>query len=180
MNNTPVYLGPLAARHSDALLKRIQRYIPDIDEAEDLLQDVWLQVLTKYHQFSGRGSLEGWTLQIARNTSLMALRRPARRPEMQAEASRRWMSWYGSGSHHSQPDALAIRSEFRRDLWMGLAKLSPGQRQAVTLRLLEGRSTAEAAAVMGCSQLAVKSYLHRAVLRLRKLLIHWRPDSAPC
>jgi RNA polymerase sigma-70 factor (ECF subfamily) len=179
MNDTP-FLGPLAARHSDTLLKRIQRYIPDVDEAKDLLQDVWLQVLTKYHQFTGRGSLEGWTLQIARNTSLMALRRPARRLEMQVEAARRWTCWYGSGAHHRQPDVLAFESEFKHDFQMGLAQLSPGQRQAVTLRLLEGRSTAETAALMGCSQLAVKSYLHRAVLRLRKLLIHWRPESAPC
>jgi RNA polymerase sigma-70 factor (ECF subfamily) len=174
---SPFDIGLLAESHSDALLRRICRYISDLDDAKDLLQDVWLQVLTRYHQYSGRGSLEGWTLMIARNTSLMSLRRPERRPEMQHEALWRWRSWHGSGPHHKQPDALAIENELKRDLSKGLAQLSQGQRQAVTLRLLEGRSTAETAMEMGCSQSAVKSYLHRAAIRLRQLLPHWCPEA---
>ena len=174
---TPFDITLLAECHSDALLRRIRRYIADLEDARDLLQDVWLQVLTRYHQYSRRGSVEGWSLMIARNTSLMALRRPARKPQMQIQAARRWTRWYGSGSHHAQPDTLAIQNEFNRDLSQSLAHLSEGQQQAVRLRLLEGRSTAETAEAMGCSQAAVKSYLHRAVLQLRELLCDWRPET---
>jgi RNA polymerase sigma-70 factor (ECF subfamily) len=174
---TPFDITLLAEGHSDALLRRVRQYISDLDDAKDLLQEVWLQVLTRHHQYSRHGSLEGWTLMIARNTSLMELRKPARRPQMKAEAARRWRRWYGSGSHRAQPDSLAIQNEFNRDLSESLAHLSTGQRQAVRLRLLEGRSTAETAAAMGCSQSAVKSYLHRAVLQLRELLYHWRPET---
>ncbi len=176
--DSPSDISLFAERHSDSLLRHISRYIPELDDAKDLLQDVWLQVLTRYHQYSGRGSFEGWTLAIARNASLMSLRRPARRLEMQVEASRRWTHWYGWGAHNRLPDSVVLEREFRRDLRMGLAQLSPGQRRAVVLRLLEGRSTAETATAMGCSQSAVKSYLHRAVTRLRELLAHWCPESA--
>jgi RNA polymerase sigma-70 factor (ECF subfamily) len=168
-------LNALARQHSARLLARIKRYLPDLDEAKDVLQDVWLQVLRKRDSFSGAGSAEGWTLSIARNACLMELRAPHRNPRTRTVALLWRNRWCGSGSYHDAPDTQAMRSDLRRDILRSLAELPPRQRKVVVLRLLEGRSTAETAGALGCTPAAVKSYLHRAVRRLRVSLAHWRP-----
>ena len=171
-------LAPLVERHSDRLLARIQQYIQDLDEAKDVLQDVWLQVIKKYHTYTGTGSIEGWTLSIARNACLMELRSPARNPHTQAATAQWENRWYGKGSYHASPETQLIRNDLQRDIWRSIAKLPTRQRKAVILRLVEGRSTAETANAMGCSISAVKSYMHRAVRRLRVSLAHWQPALA--
>lgn len=169
-------LATLARHHSARLLARIRRYLPDLDEAKDALQTVWLQVLLKRDSFTGVGSPEGWSLAIARSTCLMELRSPPRNARTRSTALLWRDRWYGTGSHNDQPDRQAIRSDLRRDLWRSLAELPARQRKVVLLRLLEGRSTAETATALGCTQAAVKSHLHRATRRLRLSLAHWRPD----
>ncbi len=171
-------LAPLVERHSDRLLAKIQQYIPDLDEAKDVLQDVWLQVMDKYHTYTGAGSLEGWTLAIARNACLMELRSPARNRQSQSVAAQWQGRWYGTGSAHAPPDTQLVRSDLRHDLWCSICELPTRQRKAVVLRLVEGRSTAETASVMGCSISAVKSYMHRAMRHLRRSLAHWKPALA--
>ena len=171
-------LAPLVERHSDRLLARIQQYIPDLDEAKDVLQDVWLQVIKKYHTYTGAGSIEGWTLSIARNACLMELRSPARNPQTKATTVQWQNRWYGKGSYGASPDIQLMRNDLRRDIRRCIAQLPARQRTAVILRLVEGRSTAETATAMGCSISAVKSYMHRAVRRLRSSLAHWKPALA--
>jgi RNA polymerase sigma-70 factor (ECF subfamily) len=169
-------LPALVEGHSDRLLARIQHYLQDLDEAKDVLQDVWLQVLKKRNTYTGAGSAEGWTLAIARNASLMALRAPGRNSHTRPAVSLWRNRWYGTGSHHAAPDTRAMRAAMRHDIRHSLAELPVRQRKVVVLRLLEGRSTSETAAAMGCTTSAVKSYLHRAVRRLRVSLAQWRPD----
>jgi RNA polymerase sigma-70 factor (ECF subfamily) len=169
-------LPALVEGHSDRLLARIQHYLPDLDEAKDVLQDVWLQVLKKRNTYNGSGSAEGWTLAIARNACLMALRAPARNPQTRPAVSLWRNRWCGTGAHQAAPDLWAMRAALRHDIRRGLAELPARQRKAVVLRLLEGRSTAETATAMGCTTAAVKSYLHRAVRRLRVSLAKWRPE----
>ncbi|UCG88532.1 MAG: sigma-70 family RNA polymerase sigma factor [Gemmatimonadota bacterium] len=168
-------LSSLAQHHTSQLLARIRRYLPDLDEAKDILQDVWLQVMRKRDAFTGAGSAEGWTLAIARNACLMELRGPHRNARTRSVAVLWQDRWYGTGSHLDPPDARAIRSDLRRDIGRSLAELPVRQRKVVVLRLLEGRSTAETAQALGCTPAAVKSYLHRAVRRMRVSLAHWRP-----
>jgi len=168
-------LNALAQQHSARLLARIRRYLPDLDEAKDVLQDVWLQVLRKRDSFRGTGSAEGWTLAIARNACLMELRAPHRNHQTRSVALLRHNRWYGAGEHQDAPDMQAMRSDLRRDIWQALSELPVRQRKVVVLRLLEGRSTADTARELGCTPAAVKSYLHRAVRRLRVSLAHWRP-----
>jgi RNA polymerase sigma-70 factor (ECF subfamily) len=53
----------------------IVRYAPDAADADDLYQDVWLEVFEKRTSFRGSGSLSGWILGIAKRTGLSWLRR---------------------------------------------------------------------------------------------------------
>ena len=51
------------------------RYCRDCDDAKDILQDGFLKVFEKIHQFSNRGSLEGWIRKIVVNTALERFRK---------------------------------------------------------------------------------------------------------
>lgn len=70
----------------------------------------------------------------------------------------------------TSPSRQAIREETRDRVRAALDELTPRDREVLVLRFLEQLSTAEAAAVLGIGEGAVKSRLMRAVVRFRDLL----------
>jgi RNA polymerase sigma-70 factor (ECF subfamily) len=171
----PAHVLPaLVVHHSDLLLAYIRRFIPDPDDARDLLQDVWLQILKKGHTYAGTGSLLGWILSIARNSCLSTLRRAERRNTLQPTTEHAADFWARQVSEASSPHRLAELSELRRDLDCAIASLAPRQREVVIMRLVEGLSTHETAAQLRCSTGTVKGTLFRAKRQLRDNLEHWR------
>jgi RNA polymerase sigma-70 factor (ECF subfamily) len=167
-------LQTLVAHHSELVLAYIRKFVPDPEDACDLLQDVWLQILRKNHTYAGAGSFLGWALTIARNTCLSALRSPDRRYTLQPAADPGDGSWRQHGFEARTPDVVADQRALRRDLFRAIDNLAPGQRAVVMLRLVEGRSTREAATLLGCSTGTVKGSLFRAKRQLRTELAHWR------
>ena len=61
-----------------------RRLVPSMAAAEDLAQDVFVEVLTKLDQYDGRGAFAGWVRSITVNKCLMHLRSPSQR-------ARRWL-----------------------------------------------------------------------------------------
>lgn len=167
-------LQALAAHHSDLLLTFIGKFTAEPDEAHDLLQDVWLQVLRKGSSYAGRGSFLGWVLSVARNTCLSALRRPARRNACQPAALSGIDASAWGNPDKQTPETLLVQKELRGDLYKAIQNLAPRQRAVVVLRLVEGASTRETAAELGCSPGTVKGTLFRAKRQLRRELAHWQ------
>lgn len=84
------------------------------------------------------------------------------------ESSARLEAWVAA--EQSSPSEKAVRQEQVMRLTQALAELSEGQRRAVELRHLQGRSLAEISAEMGCSKAAVVGLLHRGLEKLQQLL----------
>lgn len=166
-------LPQLVAEYSDMLLAYIRKFIPNAEDARDILQDVWLQILRKGHTYAGTGSLLGWIFSIARNNCLSTLRRPDHRNTIQPVADLACQPWR-SAAPNPTPYLLAEQSELLADVERAIARLAPRQRAVVRLRLVEGLSTREAATRMGCSTGTVKGSLFRAKQLLRTELSHWR------
>jgi len=143
----------------------IYRLVPRRAQAEDLLQEVFLEVLRSIDSYAGTGSFGGWLRSIAVNKSLMHLRSPWHRS----------MLWIDE-SPLPLRDADGVVVEFegacqaQRDLESALRQLQPLSRAVVWLHDVEGYTHGEIAATMGRTVSFSKSQLARAHERLRELL----------
>ncbi len=162
-----------------------RRLVPRRAAADDLTQDVFVDVLSNLARFDGRGSFAGWVHAIAVNRCLMHLRSPWQR-------SLRWLDALGEGDV-ARPTSPAASDGEHVDLERALGqlgdtarvvvwlheRLSPAARAVVWLHDVEGYTHAEIGALLGGTPSFSKSQLARAHTRLRELL---EPDGveAPC
>jgi RNA polymerase sigma-70 factor (ECF subfamily) len=141
-----------------------RRLVPNVAVAEDLAQDVFVDVLTKLGQYDGRGSFAGWVRSITVNKCLMHLRSPWQR-------ARRWLdsaSEDGGAGWPEQRSASVTGDTV--DLERALARLGDTARAVVWLHDVEGYTHAEIGRLLGGTASFSKSQLARAHAHLRELL----------
>lgn len=143
-------------RHKDYVLRVALRFAPDIDHALDALQDTFVQLLRRFPP-TGEGitltaRLTTLLYPIARNSAITVARRAGRFPV----------------ADDIVPDQLAARPDPEDDdMARLLAALPPGQREAITLRFVDGMSIREIAEALGIPEGTVKSRLHQGIAKLR-------------
>jgi RNA polymerase sigma-70 factor (ECF subfamily) len=153
----------LTERHAAAVLRLATAVTDDPASAEDILQQTFLSAYRNAASFRGEGSARAWLLTIARNAAYR-LRAKQGREDLMNEPLMTLGRDAGWGSDN--PEALAIAAQRRDTLTRALQTLSPGDREVLILRDIEGLSGQEAAEVLGITGRALKSRLHRARLRL--------------
>lgn len=142
-------------------------------DAEDILQETFIKAYRHIGNFGGRSSLSTWLYRIATNEALMSIRR--KRPDT--------VSFEVPSIYDTEPqDPLQIvdwcclpeedflTSEVRARLDEAAENLPVSLRVVFVLRDIEGLSTRETAEVLEISEMAVKTRLSRARLRLREEL----------
>jgi RNA polymerase sigma-70 factor (ECF subfamily) len=141
-----------------------RRLVPSVAAAEDLAQDVFVEVLTKLDQYDGRGSFAGWVRSITVNKCLMHLRSPWQR-------ARRWLDLASDdgGAEWSERRSPSVTGD-TVDLERALARLGDTARAVVWLHDVEGYTHAEIGRLLGGTASFSKSQLARAHARLRELL----------
>lgn len=147
----------LVRSYSPRLAAQLRRYARSDSDVADLLQDVWLRAYQKRRSFDGRGSLFGWLLTICRTVGLAAAGQ--RTTEDLAD-------------HHatiSTEHLIHARLEHARVL-RAVETLPERQREVVMLRIIEGKSTAEAARILQCAEGTIKASLHAAMHKLQEAL----------
>lgn len=151
-----------------------RRLVPGASQAEDLAQDVFVEVLQRLAQYDGRGSFAGWIRTITVRKCLMHLRSPRRR-------GLRWIEDLMAREAEVADGAPAGAGPGGRslDLERALAQLGDTARTVVWLHDVEGYTHAEIGALLGGTASLSKSQLVRAHARLRELL---EPEGAkrPC
>jgi RNA polymerase sigma-70 factor (ECF subfamily) len=143
-----------------------RRIITPRSAADDLAQDVFVDVITRLHQYAGRGSFAGWIRSIAVSRCLMHLRSPWHRGQRWLNGASRSLDWH---AEHRPGAASADRAD-AIDLERALARLGATARAVVWLHDVEGYTHAEIGALFGASASFSKSQLARAHERLRHLL----------
>lgn len=125
-------------------------------DAEDVVQDVFLKLYTTRREFDGEEHLKHWLLRVTVNRcrTLLACPWRTRRADAVPDA----------------PDPAQALDAGQRALYEAVRALQPGQRVALYLYYFEGYSTAEIAQLLHLRQTAVTTRLHRARTRLRALL----------
>ena len=142
-----------------------RRLLGRLTAAEDLAQDVFVDVLTKLDQYDGRGSFAGWVRSITVTKCLMQLRSPWRRGlklvTMVGEADS-----VPAGAEQVAADGAQLGLDLER----ALDRLGETARLVVWLHDVEGYTHAEIGALLGGTPSLSKSQLARAHERLRELL----------
>lgn len=147
----------------------IRRLIPNAATADDIFQDVFVEVLRSIGNFTGEGAFGGWVRTIAVNKCLMHLRSPWHRSLMWLDAD----DAAGNGTDRFElidPAPLPESQTASVDLERALATLPALTRSVVWLHDVEGYKHHEIARLMGRSTSFSKSQLARAHVRLRQLL----------
>jgi RNA polymerase sigma-70 factor (ECF subfamily) len=140
-----------------------RRLVPGSAQAEDLAQDVFVDVLASLGQYEGRGSFAGWVRAITVRRCLMHLRSPWRRA----------LRWARAADDADAEAVLRVEPASGGDavdLERALARLGDTARAVVWLHDVEGYTHAEIGALLGGTASFSKSQLARAHARLRELL----------
>jgi RNA polymerase sigma-70 factor (ECF subfamily) len=159
-----------------------RRMVRSDDDAEDVTQDVLLQVVRKLPSFRGDSAFPTWLHRVTVNTALSH-----RRKQAACEADRvrdpfggvlQEATAFGPGRRPLGPDAQLLLNEWRRQIDRAVAALPDGYRRVFVLADVEGRPNQAVADRLGLSLAAVKSRLHRARLLLRDALAPYFEEVA--
>jgi RNA polymerase sigma factor (sigma-70 family) len=147
-----------------------RRLVPQHAAAQDIAHDVFVDVLTRLHQYEGRGSFAGWVRSITVSRCLMHLRSPWQR-------GRRWVDRLQTDAQACSDDDMLARIAApapdrgdQIDLERALERLSDTARAVVWLHDVEGYTHIEIGALFNASSSFSKSQLARAHERLRDWL----------
>ncbi len=150
------------------------RCLKNEEDAMDAIQESFIKVFRALKGFKEESSFDTWVYRIVVNTCYDALRKN----------SKHWsdISLYRTDENHNEsvmelpdlsqsPEILLENSEKLALIKACLSKLSPDQREAITLRDMENFSYEEIAEILNCSLGTVKSRISRARINLRQHLL---------
>ncbi len=174
----PAALAAIVEAHQQRIYRVALRMCGNPQDAEETLQETFLQAIQALPRFEGHSRLFTWLYRIASNLCLMQRRRHAAEPpafsvdsapeEPDAEPEGIFLPALVDWSY--DPDGLLLDAELGQVMEEAIGQLPPTLRLACIWRDLEGLSTGEVAEVLGISESAVKVRLHRARLQLRERL----------
>jgi RNA polymerase sigma-70 factor (ECF subfamily) len=154
----------LIRRHADRLYAVVRRFGLPGDAAQEVTQEAFLRAWRSIASFRGDAQFMTWLYRIALNE---AKRRMRREPPRALVRSLNEDDAVEPPDIRDEPYARVAHAELREALAAAVRALPVKYRAALILRDVEGLSTAEAAAVLGLSEAALKSRLHRARVAVR-------------
>lgn len=160
-----VALAACYDRYRVILFSQVLRILNDRQEAEDCLQEVFLQVWRRARDFDeSRGRAFTWLVTIARSRALDRLRASGSRLRLATEAAQMPHEEVGDAAKDA---ALAEEGAVVRE---ALAELPEEQRNALLLAYFEGLTQTEIAARLGDPLGTVKTRMRSGMIKLRELL----------
>lgn len=170
----------LIKRYEDRIYSLAYRILQDKEEAYDVLQETAISAFKNIKKFKGEAAFSTWLTRIALNFALMRKRKQKsllkkaqmlqvedndKIPEsLDLEDLRATTDW------SDNPSLNLEQEELKKILYESLNKLPEKYRTVFLLKELEGRSVEEISKILGISQSATKTRLHRGRMYLRWLL----------
>ena len=145
-------------------------------EAEDLTQDVFLQLFRKIGTFRGESAFSTWLHRMSVNIVLMRFRK---RPRAETSLDSMFNSEDENVRRPKEPGEPDLRLNGVADgiaLQAAINELSPGYRAMFVLHYVQGYKHREIAEILGCSTGNSKSQAHKARMQLRELLRNGRGE----
>lgn len=168
----------LVAVFGDRVYGLCFRILGSQQDAEEAVQETFITVWDKWTQFKEKSKFSSWIYRIAANHAYMKLRKRRKHSgnvslDDDITGSDSWIGRHVAADWELDVASPSHRVELaeKRTLIEGaVQELDPGYRIAYMLKDIEGMSLKEIAEIMDMSEPAVKSRVHRARLKLRKIL----------
>ena len=163
----------LFAKFAPRVLQYVRRLVGSEARAEEVTQDVFVQVFRFRARYRAEARFATWLFTIATNLSLNDLRRPERHLRVDLWERRDDPNDEGPqlpDRHAIDPEAGAAAGELARDLEAAIAELPPKQRAALLLSRMDGLAYRDVGETLGISEGAVKALLFRATHALKARL----------
>lgn len=168
--------GQLVHCYQDRLFTSIVHVVGQREEAEDIVQDAFVQALVKLHSFRRDSSFYTWLYRIAFNLAVNRRRRGSPEVSMEQGAP-------GPGGDPAdpsdQPAQRMLRDERGEQIQAALNGLNEDFRTVLVLREIEGLDYQSIARVLDVSVGTVRSRLHRARALMRDRLRQMRHGTPP-
>jgi RNA polymerase sigma-70 factor, ECF subfamily len=165
----------LFQRLGPRILQYVRRLVGSEARAEEITQDVFVQMFRFRHRYRPESKLSTWVFTIATNLCLNELRRPER--QLRVDLREHRLDESDRQDEPSLPDPNAIDPEqgaagreLARALETAVAALPPKQRAALLLSRIDGMAYRDVADALGTTEGAVKALLFRATHGLRDRL----------
>ena len=156
--------------HSRRVYSLCLRMAGNPTEAEDLTQDVFLQLFRKIGTFRGESAFSTWLHRMSVNIVLMRFRKKPK-AEMSLDSLTNPEEESGrSPEEFGRPDLRLDGVIDRVALQAAISELAPGYRATFVLHYIQGYKHNEIARILGCTTGNSKSQTHKARIRLRELL----------
>jgi RNA polymerase sigma-70 factor (ECF subfamily) len=171
VNGDPAAFEAIMRRYNRPLFRTARAILRDDAEAEDALQEAYLQVYRTLGSYRGEARLSTWLARVVANEALMRLRKHARRAAivpLDASAAVEELREEAEASRDKEPEASAGRAELRKLLEARIDALPAAFRTAFMLRAVEEYSVEETAAILGIPEATVRSRFFRARSLLRE------------
>ena len=160
-------------KHNRMLFRTARAILRDDAEAEDALQEAYVQAYRSMDTFRAESKLSTWLARIVANEALMRLRKETRRAEIvpiQPAATVQDLEQIMDVDRNNAPDAAAERRQMRRVLESQIDALPDTYRAVFMLRAVEELSVEETSAVLGLPPATVRTRFFRARSMLREML----------
>jgi len=138
------------------------------EQAEDLVQEVYIRVLKSYQHFKGESSEKTWLIAIARNVAIDFFRK--QKGINQRLIKKVEMIHLPIKDESPLPEEIVFQSEEKRLMYRCLEKCTLDQRSVIILRYIQELSILETATVLGWKESKVKTTQHRAIKQLKALM----------
>jgi RNA polymerase sigma-70 factor (ECF subfamily) len=166
----------LMRRYNERLYRTARAITRDDREAEDVMQQAYVNAYANLRQFKGQAQFATWLTRIAINEALARVRRRGRYEPFEDDPLNEEI--VVSMRANPDPERQAFAGELRDLLEWAIDALPGGSREVFMLRDVEGLSTADTAASLGVSEDVVKTRLSRARTALRRSLLERAGASA--
>lgn len=162
----------LLQRYAAKAFSLASRLTKNQEDAEEVLQDVFVTVFRKIDGFQGKSSFSSWLYRITVNASFMKLRKRKQDQSVAIEdmPPQIQKSLAVPRNLHQEADAVTMRHQVTEVLEDAIGRLPDDYRPVFILRDIDGMTSREVSKILNLTVPAVKSRLHRSRMMLRRRL----------
>ena len=164
----------LVERYQPMVFRTCMGFVHNKDDADDLTQDIFIQVYQSLHTFKAESSFSTWLYRIAVNAALNKVRKTSKSFLLQrldaVFGSEKSKEYQLSASDTENPENILMQSEHREWVQKALNSLPENQRTAIVLSKYDDLTQKEIAEILNTTEGAVEALIQRAKSNLREKL----------
>lgn len=160
-------VNELVSRYSHRVMNTCHKFLLNKEDAEDISQEVFLEVFQSIHSFRADAALSTWIYRIAVTKCMDEIKKRKRKKRISSIGKILHLDEVTEpliGSHRT--DHNLMQKEQMSHIMKSLDKLPDNQRIAFTLSKIEGYSNKEIAEIMNTNTTQVESFIHRGKQKL--------------